>query len=385
MKKFSKILSSVLAASMIMSYCAINALAASTAHTVTISASKTTGIEAGDSVVITLTIDNTENLVGCGYKLNYSTTAFSVDTTKSGRNPENYIDKTWLNDIKDTEADWAYYLGNPSYSPTSTAAGVAGQISFAWAGQTGVESEYAVNDRVIGKFTFTANENATGDYTFSLDADSSTRDDGENSTAALTATPLTVSFASAAPAATITGVTISPTSATVNGGESQTFTATVSGTGDYDSTVTYSATAGTITSAGVFTAPAATDEAQTITVTATSNGDNTKSATATVTVPAAAPVVPTPTATVGTVQKGHDMYGQNTAVTKLSSIANALNPFVRITLGGDHKDYDLPAGVKGGSANIIAILRYAKGITGTFNIAVMDGDTVVASQDYEAN
>jgi hypothetical protein len=74
-------------------------------------------------------------------------------------------------------------------------------------------------------------------------------------------------------------VAISPPGATLGIGETQAFTATV--TGSTNTTVTWSATAGTITTAGLYTAPST---AGTYSVTATSNADPTKSATATVTV-----------------------------------------------------------------------------------------------------
>lgn len=59
-----------------------------------------------------------------------------------------------------------------------------------------------------------------------------------------------------------------------------TFTAAVAGTGNYSSAVTWSASAGTITATGVFTAPNAPDT--TVTVTATSTQDSTKSGSASV-------------------------------------------------------------------------------------------------------
>ncbi len=88
---------------------------------------------------------------------------------------------------------------------------------------------------------------------------------------------------------TVTSVTISPSNPTVAGGGNQTFTALVEGTGSFSQSVTWSATAGSINSGGVFTAPAATNNVQTITITATSNTDNTKSGTTVATV-AAIPV-----------------------------------------------------------------------------------------------
>lgn len=93
------------------------------------------------------------------------------------------------------------------------------------------------------------------------------------------------------PASTVSGVTVNPSTASVAGGGSQTFTATVAGTNSPSQAVTWTASAGTISASGVFTAPTATGSAQTITITATSSQDGTKSGTATVTVAAAASTV----------------------------------------------------------------------------------------------
>jgi len=83
-------------------------------------------------------------------------------------------------------------------------------------------------------------------------------------------------------------VTVSPTTATVNSGAIQQFTAQVLNTGNTG--VTWTATAGTITSAGLFTAPTVTAD-KTVTVTATSVADSTKSASAAVTVKAPVPTL----------------------------------------------------------------------------------------------
>jgi hypothetical protein len=72
-------------------------------------------------------------------------------------------------------------------------------------------------------------------------------------------------------------VTVSPASATLSPGAKQTFRATISGSSN--TTVTWSATGGTITSGGVYTAGGAPGN---FTVTATSAADPTKSATAAV-------------------------------------------------------------------------------------------------------
>lgn len=79
-------------------------------------------------------------------------------------------------------------------------------------------------------------------------------------------------------------VTISPTTVTLVPGGTQTFTATVTGTSNTG--VTWSATGGTVSNSGFYTAPAATGTYQ---VTARSNQDNSKSASATVIVATAPP------------------------------------------------------------------------------------------------
>ena len=89
------------------------------------------------------------------------------------------------------------------------------------------------------------------------------------------------------PPPSVTGVSVSPASLTVIGGQTQQFSAAVSGTGGPSQAVTWSATAGAITATGLWTAPAAAPGPQTVTITATSAADTTKTATATVTVPGA--------------------------------------------------------------------------------------------------
>ena len=80
-------------------------------------------------------------------------------------------------------------------------------------------------------------------------------------------------------------LSVSPTSASLQPGATQQFSATV--TGSTNAAVTWTATGGTISTSGLYTAPST---AGTYTVKATSVADNTKSASATVTV-TAAPVI----------------------------------------------------------------------------------------------
>ena len=87
--------------------------------------------------------------------------------------------------------------------------------------------------------------------------------------------------------ATITGVTVTPATATVEAGKTQRFTATVIGTGNVSKEVTWTVSGSnagtTISTTGLLTV-AAGETAATLTVTATAVGDSNKSGTATVTV-----------------------------------------------------------------------------------------------------
>jgi hypothetical protein len=106
------------------------------------------------------------------------------------------------------------------------------------------------------------------------------------------ASPVVVPLQGSAAAATapVTGVTISPSSPSAVVGSTIPFSATVQGTTN-NTSVTWKAAKGTITSAGVYTAPSAVGSD---TVTATSVADTTKSASTAVAV-IAAPATPTVT------------------------------------------------------------------------------------------
>jgi hypothetical protein len=82
---------------------------------------------------------------------------------------------------------------------------------------------------------------------------------------------------------TVTSVAVSCSPSTITSGQTSQCTATVSGTGNFNSTVTWSTSAGTITSAGLFTGPG-TDASLQVTITATSTQNTSISGTATVTV-----------------------------------------------------------------------------------------------------
>jgi hypothetical protein len=89
-------------------------------------------------------------------------------------------------------------------------------------------------------------------------------------------------------ASTVASVSVAPGTPTVTDGQTQQFTATVNGTNGPSQAVTWTATNGTITAAGLYTAPSS---GTTDTVTATSVQKNTISGTATVTLTAPPPTV----------------------------------------------------------------------------------------------
>jgi hypothetical protein len=115
------------------------------------------------------------------------------------------------------------------------------------------------------------------------------RDSANQDSAVLSLSAPFTTQAAGTPAPTVTGVTVSPSSVNLAGGATQQMTATVAGTNSPSQAVNWTiAPAGTVSSSGLVTAPAATSSAQTLTVTATSQQDPTKSGTATIAVAAAA-------------------------------------------------------------------------------------------------
>ena len=78
-------------------------------------------------------------------------------------------------------------------------------------------------------------------------------------------------------------INVSPASVTLRPSQTQAFSATVANTGNTAATWSLSPTVGSITAAGLYTAPASITSSQTVTVTATSAADTSKSASATVT------------------------------------------------------------------------------------------------------
>jgi hypothetical protein len=175
-------------------------------------------------------------------------------------------------------------VSSVSVSPSSATAAAKGVISFSAAVQGSTTNSSVTWAASSGTIT------SSGVYTAPAAAGSATI------TATSIADPTKSAFATvtvtAAPAAkpSAISVLVSPSTVSINTSSAVRFSATVQG-GGTNTSVTWKASPGTITSAGVYTAPGAAGSA---TITATSVADTTKSASAKVTI--AAPASTTPTA-----------------------------------------------------------------------------------------
>jgi hypothetical protein len=119
-------------------------------------------------------------------------------------------------------------------------------------------------------------------------------------------------------------VSVSPTAATVASGGTQQFSAQITNTSN--TAVTWSATSGTVSASGLFTAPTVT-ATKTVTVTATSVADNTKSSSATVTVNTAAGIL---TLNPASISFGSVTVGQTSPILT-STLTNTGNASLTIT------------------------------------------------------
>ena len=184
---------------------------------------------------------------------------------------------------------------------------------------------------------------------------------------------------------TITSVSASCMPTTLQAGQtSQTSqcSATVLGTGSYSSGVTWSASAGTITSAGVYTAPATVPTSGSATITATSTEDGTKSGTASITITAA----PSITSVSASCNPTTLQAGQTTQTSQCSATVKGTGSFSTavtwsasagtITSAGV---YTAPATVPtSGSATITATSTADGTKSGTANITITAAPTITS-------
>jgi hypothetical protein len=177
----------------------------------------------------------------------------------------------------------------------------------------------------------------------------------------------------------VISVTISPNTTSVQVNGSQTFTASV--TGSSNTAVTWTATAGTITQAGVFTAPATP---QSVTITATSVADTTKSSSATVMVTAApVPVAVTVTGTPSTIIVG----GTQAFTATVTGTASTTDVIWTITGGGSITPTGLYTAGLAGPVTVTAtsVADPTKSASVSFTVGLrssdVDGNTVIDVRD----
>jgi hypothetical protein len=169
-----------------------------------------------------------------------------------------------------------------SVSPTSATILTGGtqQFTATVSGSTNTAVTWSATGGTISAGLYTAGSSA-GTYTVTA---TSAADTTKKASASVTVN-----------APVIVGISVAPTSATINTGGTQQFSATVSGS--TNTAVTWSATAGSVSSGGLYTAPSS---AGTYTATATSAADSTKYASASITVSAPVAAKPTFTPSPGT-------------------------------------------------------------------------------------
>ena len=180
----------------------------------------------------------------------------------------------------------------------------------------------------------------------------------------------------------VTGVTITPTNPSVQAGQTIQFTGTVQGT-TTNTSVTWTASAGSITPSGLFTAPSS---AGTATVTATSSADPSKNASTTVT-------VTTPVSSSGpqfyVATTGNDANNGTSTSAPWRTIQKAMNSAtpgstVNIMAGTYHER--LTMGVSGTSGNYITFqpLNFSVpgGGCGGYTGVACGGDQVILDYAY---
>jgi hypothetical protein len=193
-------------------------------------------------------------------------------------------------------------------------------------------------------------------------------------------TDMATPIGGSASSSTTVAVGVSPATATVTAGGSQQFTASV--TGSTNTNVMWSATAGAVSSSGLYTAPATPG---TYTVTATSAADPTKSASATVTVtaPVAVSVTPLSTslATGGTQQFTATVTGTNNAGVTWSATGGTVSSTGLYTAPAAGGSYTVTATsnadpTKSGSAGVTVSAPLTSGLVAAYAFNEGAGTTV---------
>jgi uncharacterized protein YjdB len=184
--------------------------------------------------------------------------------------------------------EWNLVVGSgiTSYNVAAGASATSGGKTLTCSGATCIldgMNETAIPNGTVATVTVTVASGVTQNIAMQLGSVMASAPNGE--TAAITAQPGTISIAGPV------SVTLQPGAVSLAAGATQQFTATVTGGTAGNAAVTWSLSpnVGTISSSGLYTAPAAISSQQAVTVTATSVASPTKSASAAITLNA--PVV----------------------------------------------------------------------------------------------
>jgi hypothetical protein len=181
-------------------------------------------------------------------------------------------------------------VSSVSISPSAVTAPPSGKVQFTAAVQGATTNDSVTWTSTLGAINSTGTFTAPAAATTGTVTATSVADPTKFASAVVTVVAASTPSSPSAPGPTVTGITISPTSTTTTTGGSVLFSAAVQGTTP-DKAVIWRTSSGSITSAGVYTAPTT---AGTSTVIATADADSTKVATAIVTV-TSAPSQPQPT------------------------------------------------------------------------------------------
>lgn len=225
------------------------------------------------------------------YSFNVTPTTASVSRTITVRDHNN---------TSVVSAASGAYVVNPNTvlvvnTPTSPqVVGASFNLTGTYTGTAPTALDYQRSDDPPGTWTAATSPTISGGtYSFSITPGVATTGRTitvrDHSYTGITATSGSYSV-NAAAGSTVTSVTVTAASSTVSGGATDQMTATVAGTNSPSQGVTWTIDSGvgSINSAGLYTAAAATSSDQSVVIRATSTQDNTKYGTVTITIPATA-------------------------------------------------------------------------------------------------
>lgn len=193
MKKFSKILSSALVVCLLVSCLAISTFAATNPHTYTVKVDKSV-VEAGDTVVVTVELDNSLDVWNAGYDLYFDPDVFTINTESGGRGKgKKYVDATWYTELTAADGILTWYWGKATESESVE----EGRITYGWTGDTtngAIPTADAQDNFVIGKFCLTVIDGAKAGTT-NITINGETFGFKENAADAMTYVPATLTVA----------------------------------------------------------------------------------------------------------------------------------------------------------------------------------------------